>query len=203
MAYSLPDLLDALKKGDAMHGWGAILALGRDPVNEALQTRYVEAFGLEGMATPISGSYYIDESRTEQVTFDNVVLGPAQLSFKGAVGTSTRLKVTMELIAGSCLYTSMLAGNVQRFRKKDVLYLGMGYRFEVIGELKVVPDTYLRRRGSRGQSERAGSFVGDGGERSANTTRPGLGGNSPGNRRRARPYVVDECIRRAFIGRNP
>ncbi|MCO7514906.1 hypothetical protein NJF44_08320 [Pseudomonas guariconensis] len=145
MAYSLQDLLDALKEGDAMHGWGAILALGRDPVNEALQTRYVEAFGLEGMATPISGSYYIDESRTGQVTFDNVVLGPAQLSFKGAVGTSAKLKVTMELIAGSCLYTSMLAGNVQRFRKKDVLYLGMGYRFEIIGELKVVPNTYLRR----------------------------------------------------------
>lgn len=145
MAYTREDLLESLGKGDAMHGWGAILALGRDPINEALRARYVEAFGLDGMATPITASFYLDEARSEEVTFENVVLGPAQLSFKGATGTSAKFKVTMELIAGSCLYTSMLTGNVQRFRKKEVLYLGMGYRFEVVGELKVVPDTYLRR----------------------------------------------------------
>jgi len=137
-------LLKELGKGDSMQSWGAVLALGRDAVNVALQAHFVEQFDLRGGLPIIEGEYFIDPfARTEKVAFENLTLGPPQLSFKGASGASTQVLVSMELITGQCVSSTLMSANVEQFRRSHVLEMGLGYQFEVYGRLKVQPHAYL------------------------------------------------------------
>ncbi|EJT85645.1 hypothetical protein PPS11_05698 [Pseudomonas putida S11] len=145
-ANSKQDLLDELAKGDSMRRWGAVLALGRDAVNRGLQSNFVEAITDSGVLQPISGEFYIDPgTRTEKVAFENLTLGPAQLSFQGASGSGPQVRVRMELIAGSCTSSTFMIGNVNRLRRSHALEMGMGYQFEVYGRLKVQAHEHLDR----------------------------------------------------------
>lgn len=147
LTYSKQDLLDTLAKGDSMRRWGAVLAIGRDAVNTGLQSNFVEAFTESGVLQPISGEFYIDPAtRTEKVAFENLTLGPAQLSFLGASGSGPQVRVRMELIAGRCVSSTFLIGNVNRLRRSHVLEMGMGYQFEVYGHLKVQAHTHLDKQ---------------------------------------------------------
>ncbi|MCE5979900.1 hypothetical protein [Pseudomonas sp. JR33AA] len=137
-------LLEELAKGDSMRRWGAVLALGRDAVNDALQAHFVEQFDQHGGLPIIQGEYFIDPvARTEKVVFDNLTLGPPQLSFRGAAGVSTQVRVSMELLTGQCVSSMIMSANVEQFRRSHVLEMGMGYQFEVYGHLKVQPHAYL------------------------------------------------------------
>lgn len=139
-------LLEKLAEGDSMRDWGAILALGRDAVNDALQAQFVEQFDLRGGLPIIEGEYYIDPAtRTEKVAFKNLTLGPPQLSFKSASGASTQVRVGMELLTGQCVSSTIMSANVEQFRRSHVLEMGMGYRFEVYGRLKVQQHPYLNK----------------------------------------------------------
>lgn len=145
-ANSKQDLLDELAKGDSMRRWGAVLALGRDAVNRGLQSNFVEAFTDSGVLQPISGEFYIDPgTRTEKVAFENLTLGPTQLSFQGASGSGPQVRVRMELIAGNCVSSTFMIGNVNRLRRSHALEMGMGYQFEVYGRLKVQAHEHLDR----------------------------------------------------------
>ncbi len=131
-------LLEELAKGDSMRGWGAVLALGRDAVNHALQAHFVEQFDQRGGLPIIEGEYFIDPvARTEKVAFENLTLGPPQLSFKGASGASTQVRVSMELLTGHCVSSTIMSAHVEQFRRSHVLEMGMGYQFEVYGHLNV------------------------------------------------------------------
>lgn len=137
-------LLDELKKGDSTRGSGAVLALGRDVLNEGLQRTFVEQFDQRGGLLAIDGEYFIEPAvRTEKVAFTQLTLGPPQLSFKGALGVSGQVRVSMELLTGECVSSTVLPGNTEQFRRSHVLEMGMGYRFEVYGRLKVQPHAYL------------------------------------------------------------
>ncbi|MBI6945058.1 hypothetical protein JET76_27470 [Pseudomonas putida] len=137
-------LLEELAKGDSMRGWGAVLALGRDAVNHALQAHFVEQFDQRGGLPIIEGEYFIDPvARTEKVAFENLTLGPPQLSFKGASSASTQVRVSMELLTGHCVSSTIMSAHVEQFRRSHVLEMGMGYQFEVYGHLKVQPHPYL------------------------------------------------------------
>jgi len=143
-AYTKEALLQELAKGDSMRGWGAVLALGRDAVNDALLANFVEQFDQRGSLPIIQGEYFVDPaSRTEKVAFDNLTLGPPQLSFRGAVGVSTQVRVSMELLTGQCVSSTIMSANVEQFRRSHVLEIGTGYQFEVYGHLKVQPHAYL------------------------------------------------------------
>lgn len=147
LTYSKQDLLDALAKGDSMRRWGAVLAIGRDAVNTGLQSNFVEAFSESGVLQPISGEFYIDPAtRTEKVAFENLTLGPAQLSFLGASGSGSQVRVRMELIAGRCVSSTFMTGNINRLRRSHVLEMGMGYQFEVYGHLQVQAHTHLDKQ---------------------------------------------------------
>lgn len=111
-----------------------------------LQSNFVEAFTDSGVLQPISGEFYIDPgTRTEKVAFENLTLGPTQLSFQGASGSGPQVRVRMELIAGSCASSTFMIGNVNRLRRSHALEMGMGYQFEVYGRLKVQAHEHLDR----------------------------------------------------------
>ncbi len=132
------NLLDELKKGDALHGWGAILALGRDRFNQLLEAQFVDAFATQDFTLPISGEYFM-ENRTEKVVFDNLMLGPPQLSFKHASGKTAQVTVSMELIAGTCYAIGQHPGAPDWLRRSHRLLQGMGYHLEMQAVLQVVP----------------------------------------------------------------
>ncbi|HKS11421.1 MAG TPA: hypothetical protein VJS90_00130 [Pseudomonas sp.] len=132
-------LLAELGKGDAMHGWGAILALGRSPLNQRLEARYVESFATQDSLQPISGELYLDTNLTEKVIFDELMLGPPQLSFKNATGDTLLVTVTQALIAGRCSAVALWPGEPKRLRRSHTLYQGMGYQLEMTVPLKLVP----------------------------------------------------------------
>lgn len=139
-------LLEELAKGDSMRRWGAVLALGRDAVNDALQANFVEQFDQRGGLPVINGEYFIDPAtRTERVAFQNLTLGAPQVSFKGAVGVSTQVRVSMELLTGQCVSSTVMSGNVEQFRRSHLLEMGMGYRFEAYAQLKAQPHPYLEK----------------------------------------------------------
>lgn len=144
--YTKEALLAELAKGDSMRRRGAVLALGRDAVNDALQANFVEQFDQRGGLPAIKGEYYIDPaSRTERMAFENLTLGPPQLSFKGAAGSSAQVKVRMELFTGQCVSSTIMSGKVEQFRRSHMLEMGLGYHFEVYGQLKVLPHPYLEK----------------------------------------------------------
>lgn len=134
---SKDDLLAELSKGDAMHGWGAMLSIGRDRFNQLLQDRFVEAFATQDFIVPFSGEYYADNN-TEKVVFANIMFGPPQVSFRAASGRSARVKLSMELIAGRCSMIAEYPGEPAFLRRSHVLQPGMGFRFEVTVDLQVV-----------------------------------------------------------------
>ncbi|MFV3405046.1 hypothetical protein ACNFIC_13945 [Pseudomonas sp. NY15463] len=142
--YTKEALFEELAKGDSTRGSGAVLALGRDAVNRALQASFVEQFDQRGGLPVIEGEYFIDpDARTERVAFEYLTLGPPQLSFKDASGSSGQVRVSMELLTGQCVSSTVMSGNVEQLRRSHVLNMGMGYRFEVYGRLKVQPHPYL------------------------------------------------------------
>ncbi|MEB3438007.1 hypothetical protein U8291_13380 [Pseudomonas sp. A2] len=134
---SKDDLLAELSKGDAMHGWGAMLSIGRDRFNQLLQDRFVEAFATQDFIVPFSGEYYADNN-TEKVVFANIMFGPPQVSFRAASGRSAQVKLSMELIAGRCSMIAEYPGEPAFLRRCHVLQPGMGFRFEVTVDLQVV-----------------------------------------------------------------
>lgn len=137
-------LLAELAKGDSMRGSGAVLALGRDAVNDALLANFVEQFDQRGGLPVIKGEYFIEPAtRTEKVAFDNLTLGPPQLSFKDSVGSSGLVRVSMELLTGQCVFSTIMSGNVEQFRRSHVLEMGIGHRLEFYGRLKVQQHAYL------------------------------------------------------------
>nr|WP_314478888.1 hypothetical protein [uncultured Pseudomonas sp.] len=137
-------LLEKLAEGDSVRRYGAVLALGRDAVNDALQVNFVEQFDQRGGLPAITGEYFIDPvTRTERVTFENLTLGAPQLYFKNSTGTSGHVRVGMELFTGNCVSSTIMPGNVEQLRRSHVLEAGSGYRFEVTGRLKVQPHAYL------------------------------------------------------------
>lgn len=139
MSDSKQALLAELGKGDAMQGWGAILALGRDPLNRRLEARYVEAFATQGFLLPINGELYLDNTLTDKVVFDELMLGPPQLSFKNASGNTMLVTVTQALIAGKCSAIALWPGEPKRLRRSHTLHQGMGYQLEMTLPLKLVP----------------------------------------------------------------
>ena len=130
-------LLDRLRQGDAMQGWGAMLALGRGPANQLLEASYLKALRTQDMFLPISGQYYSDSRRTEQVVFDALVFGPPQLTFKHATGGTPNVTVQFELIAGRCRTCAIHPGRAKRLRTSHVLQQGMGLTLEVSAKLAV------------------------------------------------------------------
>ncbi|MNM50832.1 hypothetical protein D3C81_618830 [compost metagenome] len=132
-------LLAELGKGSAMYGWGAIMALGRDTLNALLEAKFLERLSRMDFTSPITGLYYADGNRTEQVTFENLLFGPPTLSFEHASGQSSRVRVHMELIAGRCESCSMFPGEPKYLRKSHRLSQGLGYQLEFTAQLVVVP----------------------------------------------------------------
>lgn len=139
MNYSKQALLDELAKGDAMHGWGAVLALGRAPLNRRLEARYAASFATQDFLLPISGELYLDSNLTDKVVFDALMLGPPQLSFKNASGNSMLVTVTLALIAGRSSAIALWPGEPKRLRRSHALHQGMGYQLEMTVPLKLVP----------------------------------------------------------------
>lgn len=137
-ANSKQNLLDELEKGSVLHGWGAILAIGRERFNQLLQTQFVDAFATQDFTLPISGEYFM-ENRTEKVVFDNLMLGPPQLSFKHASGRTAHVTVSMELIAGTCHAIAQHSGVPAWLRRSHVLMQGMGYQLQMQAVLRVIP----------------------------------------------------------------
>ncbi|UXH41388.1 hypothetical protein [Pseudomonas promysalinigenes] len=137
--HSKHELLDVLKQGDAMHGWGAMFALGRDAVNALLEARFIERFRNQDFIEPISGEYYGDAQSTELVVLDGLMLGPPALSFEKASGRTSTVTVAMELIAGRCSAQEQSPGSASRLRRSHELTQGMGYTLQMTAKLVVVP----------------------------------------------------------------
>lgn len=136
---SKSELLAKLAEGDAMHGWGALLALGRDTANELLQATFLSTFRQQDFIVPISGEYYADAQCTEHVVFDGLMVGPPRLSFEKASGRSARVIVSMELIAGRCSARESFPGKARSLRRSHELSQGLGYALEVTTDLVVLP----------------------------------------------------------------
>ncbi|RCL25638.1 hypothetical protein C6A77_13635 [Pseudomonas sp. AFG_SD02_1510_Pfu_092] len=132
-------LLEALGKGSAVYDWGAIMALGRDTVNALLQAKFLERLSQTDFIQPITETYFVDESRTERVAFDELVFGPPSLSFEHASGHSARVRVHMELIAGRCTSWSMFPGEPHYLRRSHQLAPGLGNQLEFMVDLIVMP----------------------------------------------------------------
>lgn len=132
-------LLEILGKGDAMHGWGAILALGRDKVNQLIEAQFIENFNHQDFIKPITDQYYSDSNYSELVVLDGVMLGPPTLSFEQSSGRTSTVTVAMELIAGRCSAQETSPGNASRLRRSHELAKGMGYTLQMQAKLVVVP----------------------------------------------------------------
>ncbi|MHC6224680.1 hypothetical protein ACYU03_07875 [Pseudomonas sp. X10] len=132
-------LLEELRKGSAVHDWGAILALGRDTVNALLEATFSERLSRMDFIQPITGTYYVDEHRTERVAFEELMFGPPSLSFEHASGRTSRVRVHMELIAGHCARWSMAPGEPKYLRDSHQLSQGLGYWLAFTVDLVVIP----------------------------------------------------------------
>ncbi|MFI8557887.1 hypothetical protein E2H86_23895 [Pseudomonas putida] len=126
---------------DMINGWGGVLMLRRGPANALLRARYVQAFQDDDILWPITGTGYVDAGRTEQFVFEDLMLGPPQLSFEEASGRTGTVTVAMELIAGRCVSTVLQPGSPKRLRRSHTLQLGMGHTLRMRAQLVVVSGT--------------------------------------------------------------
>ncbi len=124
-----------------INGWGGVLMLRRGSANALLRARYVQAFQDEDILWPITGTGYMDAGRTEQFVFEDLMLGPPQLSFEEASGRTGTVTVAMELIAGRCFSTVLQPGSPKRLRRSHTLELGMGHTLRMRAQLVVVSGT--------------------------------------------------------------
>lgn len=133
-------LLARLAQGNVMNSWGAILAIGREPLEQLLRIRYLESFGLSNFLAPISGRYFTDGQRNDEVLFDGLVLGPPKLSFASASGGSARVRVMMPFIAGEYQSYSRLVAQPPQLKSSHGLREEMGYHVQMMVDLQVVRD---------------------------------------------------------------
>ncbi|WP_152604622.1 hypothetical protein, partial [Pseudomonas sp. H2] len=133
-------LLARLEEGDVMHGWGAIMALGREPLEQLLMLRYLEGLSQSNFLEHITGSYFTDGQRNDQAVFEGLVLGPPQLSFAGVSGAGNRLTVIMPFISGEYASYSRFVAQPPRLKSSHGLREEMGYHVQMSVALLTVDD---------------------------------------------------------------
>ncbi|VVO42903.1 hypothetical protein [Pseudomonas fluorescens] len=102
---SLEKLLASMKGRSVCRGWGAITAFGRAQLNRLLEEQYIASLNNSKLLPPLSGYLFVTDDQTESVTLDSIILGKPELSFKSASLNTSRLTLTMNIIAGT--YTNM------------------------------------------------------------------------------------------------
>lgn len=135
--------LQRLSQGDVMNGWGAILALGREQLDQLLKARFLESYAQSEFLAPISGRYFTDGQRSDEVVLDGLVLGPPRVSFAGVTEGSAKVTVSMPFIAGEYCAYAKLVGQPPQLNSSHGLREEMGYHVQMSVELKEVRDSAL------------------------------------------------------------
>lgn len=138
-------LLQRLREGTVMNGWGAIMALGRKPLDELLMAHFLERFARSEFFAPISGRYFSDGQRNNEVVFDGLEFGAPRLSFAGVSGGSARVTVILPFIAGEYYVYSQLVGQSPCLKSSHGLREELGYHLRMSVDLEVVQDDLLNQ----------------------------------------------------------
>ncbi|VVP66718.1 hypothetical protein PS910_00054 [Pseudomonas fluorescens] len=132
--YSKQHVLDRFSQASHTNGWGAVLAIGRTPLERLLEQQYLQSFGQGTFIRPYQGQVAIDEGGVQVVGMDGLVLGPPQLSFENATMTNGVVNVRMNLIAGDFNHLRR-SGNGMQLAKSQSITEGMGYWLDAKVEL--------------------------------------------------------------------
>ncbi|MDO7912668.1 hypothetical protein Q6A49_19250 [Pseudomonas sp. 22-AL-CL-001] len=135
--HSKQALLERLAQGGVMHDWGAIVAIGRTPLNDLLQQHFLAAFDDQRFILPFDDTFAVDETQTEFMTLSNVVLGPPQLSFEHATTTNANVTLNLPILTGHVLSKLHFAGRPPRLNYSMSVYESMGYRLSMRLPLEV------------------------------------------------------------------
>lgn len=135
--------LQRLSQGNVMNGWGAMLALGREQLDQLLKARFLESYARSEFLAPISGRYFTDGQRSEEVVLDGLVLGPPRVSFAGVTEGTAKVTVIMPFIAGEYCAYSKLVNQPPQLNSSHGLREEMGYHVQMSVELKVGRDSTL------------------------------------------------------------
>ncbi|MDF2796937.1 MAG: hypothetical protein K0S85_4690, partial [Pseudomonas orientalis] len=135
--HSKSALLERLAQGGVMHDWGAIMAIGRTPLNDLLQQQFLAAFDDQRFILPFDDTFALDETSTERMTLSNVVLGPPQLSFEQASMTNANVTLSLPILTGSVVSKLHFAGRPPRLNYSMNVHESMGYRVSMRLPLEV------------------------------------------------------------------
>lgn len=102
---SLESLLNHMNGVSVCDGWGAIAVFGRAQLNRLLEKQYLAWLNESRQLPPLSGEFHLTDDGTESVILDSLVLGKPVLSFESASLNTSRVTLTMNIIAGT--YSAM------------------------------------------------------------------------------------------------
>jgi hypothetical protein len=135
--YSKETLLERLAQGGVMRNWGAIVAIGRAPLNDLLQQHFLAAFDDHSFIMPFSDTFALDDTNTEFMTLSNVVLGPPQLSFEHASMANASVTLSLPILTGRVVSKLHFAGRPPRLNYSMNMHEGMGYHMSMRLPLEV------------------------------------------------------------------
>lgn len=103
--HSLKNLLEQMSVRSICGGWGAIAAIGRSQLNRVLEEQHLARLGEARFLPALSGEVFVGADRSESVKLDSIRFGKPELSFEKASLNSSRITLSMNIIAG--IYTRM------------------------------------------------------------------------------------------------
>lgn len=99
---SLDSLLEWMKTGDPLRGWGMIFALGRDTASRLLLQEYIARIGSEA-ELPVTTADIPGFGDTRRERISHFQLGPPRLSFENSRLSTTQAMLTLPVTGGSHL----------------------------------------------------------------------------------------------------
>lgn len=129
--HSLQSLLERMKGGSVVLGWGAIAAFGRTQLNRLLEEQYLAWLAESRFIPPMSGQFFVTVDNTESVTLDSLLLGKPVLSFASASLSRSRVTLTMNLIGGTYTAMSYPVTGVPRLLSTFSIAEDMGFKIEM------------------------------------------------------------------------
>jgi hypothetical protein len=121
-------LLQQMQGRSVTHGWSAVSICNRTRINRLLEQQYISKLNGNGFMPSMRGTVYVNTSGTETMELSAIILGTPRLSFENASLTSSRARLTMDIMSGTVAHIGRLAGATPRLYSTLDIAPAQGYQ---------------------------------------------------------------------------
>jgi len=120
-------LLQQMQGRSVTHGWSAISICNRTRINRLLEQQYISKLNANSFMPTMRGTVYMNASGTESAELSAIILGTPRLSFENASLTSSRARLTMDIMSGAIAHIGRSVGATPRLYSTLEIAPAQGY----------------------------------------------------------------------------